>query len=98
MMFVKERTTMTNVHTATAHALQSLQAKGARWVCVAAYAHAGHERGDILSWHKTYDAACRAAKGEFRRVNELAHIVDQAIAFEWAMDEARNIKEMSDPR
>ena len=34
----------------------------ASWIVYAAYAHADYERGDIISRHKTYEAARAAAK------------------------------------
>jgi hypothetical protein len=64
-----------NIHTATISELTALKAKGATWFCVAAYDHAEHTKGDVLSWHKTQNAASRAAKGEYRTVQELHYVL-----------------------
>jgi hypothetical protein len=76
---------MTNIHTATTAELTTLQSKGAKWLCVAAYNHAGHERGDVLSWHKTQPAAARAAHNEWRKTVELADAMDDTRYFEQAV-------------
>ena len=50
----------------------ALDRKGASYVVYAAYAHEGHEIGDVLSWHKTHEAASRAAgQSQFRGVFDL---------------------------
>jgi enhancing lycopene biosynthesis protein 2 len=67
-----------NIHTTTVAELLALKSKGAQWFCVAAYAHLGHEKGEVLSWHKTQHGASRAAKGEFRTIEELHYILQDA--------------------
>lgn len=78
-----------NIHTASVAELTLLQWKGAQWLCVAAYAHGGHERGDVLSWHKSYDAAARAAgSSEWLGLNELHYVLQDRKIFEAIVEEA----------
>ena len=48
--------------TYTAQQLRSLKAKGAQYLTVCVYDVGQHQKGVVLSWHKTHDAAQRAAK------------------------------------
>lgn len=77
-----------NTSSATVAQLTDLQNKGAQWLCVAAYAHAGREKGDILSWHRNQNAASRAAKGEYRTIRELHDVLQDATAYETMMASA----------
>jgi hypothetical protein len=77
-----------NTSTATVAELNALKTKGAEWLCVAAYAHQGHEKGDILSWHKSQNSASRAAKGEFRTIKELHDVLQEAVGYENMMASA----------
>ena len=64
-----------NTRSVTFAEAEALHAKGARWLCVAAYDHMGHEKGDVLSWHRTYNAAARAAgASQFRSIDELDYV------------------------
>lgn len=68
-----------NLYQATASELEALSAKGANWLVIAAYSFGLHERKDVLSWHKTREAA-----GRKYRSNERVAIVDIADAIEEA--------------
>lgn len=64
-----------NIHTVTLAELGHLYKRGARWLCVSAYQNGQHEKGDVLSWHKSYNAAARAAgPSQYREIKELDDI------------------------
>jgi hypothetical protein len=44
---------------------EALIKKGFTWAVVAQYAHAGYERAEIISKHRSYNAANRAAGGHY---------------------------------
>lgn len=55
--------------------LERLRAKGARYLLVCKHSIGQWEAGDVLSWHKTSDSACRAdAKADPSR--GFMHVVD----------------------
>lgn len=49
-------------HTYTADQLHALQQRGAQYLTVCQYSIGRHTSGDVLSWHRSHDAAQRAAK------------------------------------
>jgi len=48
--------------TYTAQQLRSLKSKGAQYLTICAHDIGTHTKGDVVSWHKSHDAAQRAAK------------------------------------
>ena len=54
--------------------IQKLIDQGYEWVVYAAYEHAGHEKGEIISKHKSYAAAEKKARNNnflgIRDINE----------------------------
>lgn len=48
--------------TYSAGQLHALKSKGAEWLVVCKHDIGGYRRGDVKSWHKSYDAAMRSKK------------------------------------
>lgn len=64
-----------NATNKTASELRRLQEQGARYLLVCRYSVGRWDKGDVLSWHRTHDAAVRAdAKADPARCH--MHVVD----------------------
>jgi hypothetical protein len=73
-----------NIRTATSTEINNLIQRGAKWLCVAAYDHSDLHRNDIISWHKSHDAACKAAgPSNWRKVVDIRDVLDEAANTEW---------------
>lgn len=67
-----------SIYSATVAEVESLIAAKFSYVVWARYAHSFHEKGDIISVHRSLTAAHRAAKGDFRQVMDSADLLERA--------------------
>jgi hypothetical protein len=63
--------------TYSADQLKKLKARGAQYIVVSRGDIGFHRRGEVVSWHKTHEAACKAGKGDWFRVED----IDDAIHY-----------------
>ena len=60
---------------------QDLIKRGARWLVVVQYTRNAEDRkGDIVSWHKSHEAASRAARSQFLELRDI-HYCDTEEVF-----------------
>ena len=72
---------MTIQTTYTAEQLAALKARGAQYLVVCRHSVGQHTQGEVISWHRTHDAAQRAAKPlQYLGVHDLADMLQDAQA------------------
>ena len=70
-------------YTITTTETARLIGKGCQYLAVAAYDHGEYQRNDIISWHKSYSAAAKAAAGDYRRVVSIHDVAKDAADTEY---------------